>query len=1010
MTDGRRVLSGLPEHVFHVFAIRRSRVTPTVRVGLPEPSRFLPVICTHTWLLVLPVCLGVSLTAGCQAPDTVVEMWAFGESADRVGLYGARDGSDDLAWSTNRVTLAGAINETLSFCFAVRATEDPITEPDLRIAPLESFSARIAPSAVQLFRMHPVPIDAWPGWHIRSVPPDRRDPAPLDVLVPVRAPRGGLPATMLPDRTYYLWADLTIPKGTFEGIYSTEIELLSGGERVGAVAVQLTVWPFILPDEADISVIAELDHRRLFRHHVQYRARPYAPGTDDWRHDPLRGKLDGLLTWTLRLLRGHRLTPVLPQLTPIVKVGARGNLAVDWGQYDAVVEPCLSGRAFFNRVALRHWPPPFHAVLSARGGDETLDSPRRAELLHQYLATCARHFEQKEWLDRSYAVVAGAQTPGVESAMATKHFSDVARRADVRIPILSRLFPQDMRPYGWVDYPYEDYAESVDIWMPPAQFYDAEAMEAQREAGRRTWLTVDRPPYSGSTAIHAGPNCTRVLTWQAAELGAQVLDIGCVNAWPDAKESPAPEDCARHDAHVLLYPGGAFGLDEPVPSVRLKRLRRSLQDAAYCRLLNEHELEHVTATLRRSLSPYAGSNAYRTHFADGRPNAWPDDPRLFEAARHIMAEQLINTSYTPPRDGRAEEFARTMAWRQFMSETRQVRVCVDGARVRLFGTRTAPAGELECALTIMNRTRVPIGGSIRFAQLPAEWTAADVQTVPTIAPGSARRVTLIAHMTVMPTQRDGYLTLPVELTTEDGMVHRAEVRAACVTALPFDGSLAIDGDLSDWPGGTTNVASDFLLITGGSSGPSSGRATRPRNSTIALVMRDSEFLYVAVNCKADESAGATASRRKGVRYDDSIPVGEELVEILIDPLNAGTRSPSDLYHIVVKRSGMDLAEKGIQFDPPVGRREPWPVDIDLATNASSGRWTAELRIPLSAFDPATAEQTTWGFNITRYDAGSREFSTWSGAARNAYDPLSLGNLHLPSIRDHKTRTRQFDSR
>ncbi|GAG38441.1 unnamed protein product, partial [marine sediment metagenome] len=42
----------------------------------------------------------------------MVEMWAFGESADRFGLYGARDGSDDLAWSTNRVTLAGAINET----------------------------------------------------------------------------------------------------------------------------------------------------------------------------------------------------------------------------------------------------------------------------------------------------------------------------------------------------------------------------------------------------------------------------------------------------------------------------------------------------------------------------------------------------------------------------------------------------------------------------------------------------------------------------------------------------------------------------------------------------------------------------------------------------------------------------------------------------------------------------------------------------------------------------------
>ena len=141
-----------------------------------------------------------------------------------------------------------------------------------------------------------------------------------------------------------------------------------------------------------------------------------------------------------------------------------------------------------------------------------------------------------------------------------------------------------------------------------------------------------------------------------------------------------------------------------------------------------------------------------------------------------------------------------------------------------------------------------------------------------------------------------------------------------------------------------------------------------------------------------------------------MPLGIDLVEILIDPLNAGTRSPSDLYHIVVKRSGMDLAEKGIQFDPPVGRREPWPVDIDLATNAAPGHWSAELRIPLSAFDPVTTEPTTWGFNITRYDAGRQEFSTWSGATGNAYDPLSLGNLHLPSIRGQETRAGQFDSR
>ncbi len=88
-------------------------------------------------------------------------------------------------------------------------------------------------------------------------------------------------------------------------------------------------------------------------------------------------------------------------------------------------------------------------------------------------------------------------------------------------------------------------------------------------------------------------------------------------------------------------------------------------------------------------------------------------------------------------------------------------------------------------------------------------------------------------------------------------------------------------------------------------------------------------------------------------------------------------------------------EKGIAFEPPCGPREPWPVDIDVATGLSSGRWTVELRIPLDAFDLGATEHTTWGFNVTRYDASRQEFSTWSGASGNAYDPLSLGNLYLP---------------
>ena len=197
-------------------------------------------------------------------------------------------------------------------------------------------------------------------------------------------------------------------------------------------------------------------------------------------------------------------------------------------------------------------------------------------------------------------------------------FASIVSGGSKHVRVLSRLFPQDPAPYGWVDFPYREFSDSVDIWMPPGQFFDEVRMAAERGRGRSTWMAIDRPPFSGSVSIQASPADVRVLSWQAEEMGAEAMFVGRINEWPDALASPAPEDCVRADPQVLLYPGGPFGLDEPVQSVRLKHLRRSMQDAAYLRLLGDHGLRHLAGTLRGSLAPYAGSGAYRTHFADGR--------------------------------------------------------------------------------------------------------------------------------------------------------------------------------------------------------------------------------------------------------------------------------------------------------------------------------------------------------------------------------------------------------
>jgi hypothetical protein len=256
--------------------------------------------------------------------------------------------------------------------------------------------------------------------------------------VPIRAPRGGLPATLARGGTYSFWVDVAVPKGTAEGTYTTSVELLSAGSVVGAVDVQMTVWPIVLPDEADVPVLAELDHQALFHHHVHYDPSVPPPNADDWRDHPRRSEMDALLLSTLRVLESHRLTPVLPGLSPTVKFNAAGGVAVDWDAYDAVVAPLLSGRAFFNRVALRHWPMPISGAYSSQLADSSRRLSGSAAMLEQYLAQCALHFEQKGWLDRCYAVAPRRATDSSGAIETIGQFANAVHAGSRRVPVASR--------------------------------------------------------------------------------------------------------------------------------------------------------------------------------------------------------------------------------------------------------------------------------------------------------------------------------------------------------------------------------------------------------------------------------------------------------------------------------------------------------------------------------------------------------------------------------------------
>lgn len=989
--------------------------------------------------------MALAWLAGCAAPPPSARLtyWAAADgspqaegAAESKTATRMAEGDDLYDAQTGRVRLSAAINETVAFRLWIAYSGATAGEVSVSVEDWRSGDATLAADAVTIYRAHAVRVPRWPGWHIRSIHPSHRRESVDDVLIPAEAPLRGLPATMSNGETLALWIDVRVPKGTPPGLFGSRLGLRCDGAPNESVELELKVLPFVLPDRPELVLAADLDHQALFTHHVTYRGEP-CRAERVLSDSPVRSELQAVLDAAMRLLHAHEIVPLLPALYPTVKTDAQDEVSVLWDDYDRTVEGYLDGTQFVDRVGLPIWVMPFDEGFPAPPSYDAIQSPTYARHLREYLSHCANHFSGRGWLERSFVELPYSDKPSPDAARAGQYFARVIRKADSRLRILSNLFPQDLAPYGWPDFPTADLLGYVDIWCPAAQFYlpPDPIGPLGKVKPAEMWMRVDRPPFSGSIDLAAPAADTRVLPWQAQREGVPVVRLGEINHWPDAGGEVTAQACvdaadaAGGRPAPLIYPGTIAGLSEPVPSVRLKRLRRAMQDMAYVKLMRSKGLAHTADILAESLAPFAGAKAYRHHYADPRAERWPRDSRWWRDARRIMADELVAVLQPGSMDaGGPTPTYVGVRWERFTDAVRRVYLTTEGVRVRPApldahgaaasrGSRppasdsqpraalpVASGGTVECTLVIENRTSRTLAGSMDFGELPVGWSGLNTPWGISVPPGGSSRVILEATVQGVTWNDEGVRYLPIVFAAEDGTVHEARVRMAFMAAQWASDPIRIDGELSDWPPSVANLASDFVLISGApvavAPGDAGSSSARPQGRTRVYAAADAEALYFAFDCTSGADSLPPTSRGNVVVYDDLIPQGEELVEIVLDPNAMGTHSPEDLYHLVIKPSGA-LWEIGVGTDPPVGRRRIWGSDIRHAARTENRRWQAEVRIPFSAFSDAQAPPAAggsgriWAVNFSRFDAQSQEYSNWAGAARNFYDPASLGNLALP---------------
>lgn len=937
--------------------------------------------------------------SGCQLPSRTTALGLWAAEPDQQLFPDTPRQTDNDVYSESRagVSLAGAVNETVAFQVIIPGGSGADAVTRVKLTDLVGKDGSITAPHATVYREAFVRVDSYPAWFYQRTPFRRAVREYPDVLIPVVAGSTALPAELVPERNVVFWVDVDVPPGTPAGTYTGRLDVQMRTQAVTQLAVELEVWPFALPDTPHVLALAPLSWSTLVAHHLERDGKPYRPQrlVSD---DPLKPAALSVIDAAFRLLRAHRCNGLLTDLYPLRQATPDGEMQIDWTDYDTIASAYLDGSAFEDRVPLPVWALPVddHSPVAAAYGG--VDSRRYAEAVRQTAASCLAHFQQRGWLDRNVTLLfASAGHTGDEYA-AYQSLAKLFHAAGPSIRLWCDLPPQSMAPFGWLGHPFLDLSKLVGVWCPPARFADPAVLAAFHGGGGRAWWQPDRPPYSGSLALVSPPIDIRSIAWQASRWSSDAVWLNGAADWPAEPSATAGKLPADATASWLLYPGRAYGLDVPVPSIRLKRLRRGLQDAEYLWLLRQQRRPAIADLVAESLFAYGGAGAYGEEYADGRAHGWIPAPAMWRLGRQLLAIELKRAAAGAPTED-FEQFRQRFEWQRFLAGTRRTLGWCDGVRIRSEADAGPLAARVDATVSMLNQTSHAAQAQVESSSLPAGWKVAAQTPRFDVPPGQLAKRSLAIRAAAIDYEtfgNTGAMTLPLYLDAGPGKRIDAPARLALLNAQRLARPITVDGRLDDWPPGLGNVAGDFVLV-GGLDVPKTGagKPDRPLQSTLAFVCYDDDSLYIAFNCEEQYPAQRDIAQTNFVRYEGMTPVGEDLVEVLFDP-GATAVGPGDLYHLVVKANGAVVTERGIGCRPPIGANRHWPAEVRVGIDAKSapGRWFIEIRLRWDSFGKDAKRQPYWGINFARLQSRLGEYSTWSGARWNVYTPTTLGNIHF----------------
>jgi len=201
----------------------------------------------------------------------LARVWAVddGEKVKREDLnHHLATSSDNLVWDGEKIALFGARNEIVAFQLILESSAAGAEGIDLFITDLSRGTYSIPNSRagssdpydyrgvhIELFLEHYIkitdPSRGGSAWSQAAKPSSDYMGWVPDALIPLSVDQkfGGAPFNIPGNSNQGIWVDLWIPPNAPEGLYTGEVQILSGNKISHKIPIELSVLNFTLPDD-----------------------------------------------------------------------------------------------------------------------------------------------------------------------------------------------------------------------------------------------------------------------------------------------------------------------------------------------------------------------------------------------------------------------------------------------------------------------------------------------------------------------------------------------------------------------------------------------------------------------------------------------------------------------------------------------------------------------------------------------------------------------------------------